>query len=80
MTPVDLVLVEGFRRDPIAKLEVHRPALGKPPLWPDWPDDGGRGQRRAAAGLRPEQCWTCHATDAIATWIVSFVQGIIAKP
>ncbi len=38
MSPVDLVLVEGFRRYAIPKLEVHRPAVGKPPLWPDWPD------------------------------------------
>jgi molybdopterin-guanine dinucleotide biosynthesis protein B len=34
LDPVDLVLVEGFKAGPSAKLEVHRPALGKPPLWP----------------------------------------------
>ncbi len=38
MAPADLVLVEGFRNDTCAKLEVHRPALGKPPLWPGRPD------------------------------------------
>jgi molybdopterin-guanine dinucleotide biosynthesis protein MobB len=32
MTPVDLVLVEGFKRMAIPKLEVHRPSLGKPLL------------------------------------------------
>lgn len=32
MTPVDLLLVEGFKRDAHDKLEVHRPALGKPLL------------------------------------------------
>jgi molybdopterin-guanine dinucleotide biosynthesis protein B len=37
LAPVDLVLVEGFKSYPIPKLEVHRPALGKPPLWPDQP-------------------------------------------
>ena len=26
----DLVLVEGFKQTPIAKLEVHRPSVGKP--------------------------------------------------
>ncbi len=31
-TALDLVLVEGFRRDPIPKLEVHRRALGQPLL------------------------------------------------
>jgi molybdopterin-guanine dinucleotide biosynthesis protein B len=35
---VDLVLVEGFKTHPYPKLEVHRPALGKPPIWPSQPD------------------------------------------
>ena len=38
MQEVDLVLVEGFKAHPFPKLEVHRPALGKPPIWPDQPD------------------------------------------
>lgn len=37
MTPVDLVLVEGFKREPHPKLEVHRVANGKPLLHPDDP-------------------------------------------
>jgi molybdopterin-guanine dinucleotide biosynthesis protein B len=32
---VDLVLVEGFKRDPLPKIEVSRAANGKPPLYPD---------------------------------------------
>jgi molybdopterin-guanine dinucleotide biosynthesis protein B len=32
---VDLVLVEGFKRDPLPKIEVSRVANGKPPLYPD---------------------------------------------
>jgi molybdopterin-guanine dinucleotide biosynthesis adapter protein len=35
LAPVDLVLVEGFKTHPYPKLEVHRPALGKPPIWPE---------------------------------------------
>jgi molybdopterin-guanine dinucleotide biosynthesis protein B len=34
LSPCDLVLVEGFKQTPISKLEVHRPACGKPPIWP----------------------------------------------
>ncbi|EKV29512.1 Molybdopterin-guanine dinucleotide biosynthesis protein MobB [Caenispirillum salinarum AK4] len=34
MTPVDLLLVEGFKRHPHPKIEVHRPSVGKDPLWP----------------------------------------------
>lgn len=33
----DLVLVEGFKREAIPKLEVHRAAIGKPLLSPDDP-------------------------------------------
>ena len=35
MSPVDLVLVEGFKRDRHPKVEVHREANGKPLLYPD---------------------------------------------
>ncbi len=30
LSPVDLVLVEGFKQENYDKLEVHRPAIGKP--------------------------------------------------
>ncbi|MEI7803965.1 MAG: molybdopterin-guanine dinucleotide biosynthesis protein B [Hyphomicrobiales bacterium] len=36
-SPVDLVLVEGFKRDAFPKLEIHRAANGKPLLHPDDP-------------------------------------------
>ncbi|MBL6957597.1 MAG: molybdopterin-guanine dinucleotide biosynthesis protein B [Rhodospirillales bacterium] len=32
MAPVDLLLIEGFKQHRHAKLEVHRPAVGKPLL------------------------------------------------
>jgi molybdopterin-guanine dinucleotide biosynthesis protein B len=35
LSPCDLVLVEGFKREAIPKLEVHRQALGKPWLYPE---------------------------------------------
>ena len=35
LAPVDLVLVEGFKRNPHPKLEVWRVATGKPPLFPE---------------------------------------------
>jgi molybdopterin-guanine dinucleotide biosynthesis protein B len=34
LAPVDLVIVEGYKANPHPKIEVHRPALGKPPIWP----------------------------------------------
>jgi molybdopterin-guanine dinucleotide biosynthesis adapter protein len=35
LSPVDLVLIEGFKRGPHPKLEIHRAANGKPLLAPD---------------------------------------------
>jgi molybdopterin-guanine dinucleotide biosynthesis protein len=32
------VLIEGFKQEPVPKLEVYRPENGKPPLFPDRPD------------------------------------------
>ena len=37
MSPVDLVLVEGFKRDTFPKLEIHRAANGKPLIHPEDP-------------------------------------------
>src|SRR6266702_731366 len=34
---VDLVIIEGFKREPHRKIEVHRAANGKPLLFPDDP-------------------------------------------
>lgn len=38
LAPVDLVIVEGFKREPHPKLEVHRAVVGKPYIFPDDPD------------------------------------------
>jgi molybdopterin-guanine dinucleotide biosynthesis protein B len=38
MSRVDLVLIEGFKREPHRKIEVYRAANGKPALFPDDPD------------------------------------------
>jgi molybdopterin-guanine dinucleotide biosynthesis adapter protein len=37
LSPVDLVIVEGFKREAHPKLEVHRAAVGKPLLQPHDP-------------------------------------------
>lgn len=34
LSPVDLVIVEGFKRAPHLKIEIHRAGNGKPPLHP----------------------------------------------
>jgi molybdopterin-guanine dinucleotide biosynthesis adapter protein len=37
MIGVDIVLFEGFRSAPIPMIEVFRPSLGRPMLWPSCP-------------------------------------------
>ena len=38
LSPCDLVLIEGFKQEPVPKMEVFRPENGKPPLFPGRPD------------------------------------------
>ena len=35
LSPCDLVIVEGFKNEPIPKVEVHRRVGDTQPLWPD---------------------------------------------
>ena len=35
LSPCDLVLIEGYKREPLPKLEVWRSAVGKPLLFPE---------------------------------------------
>jgi molybdopterin-guanine dinucleotide biosynthesis protein B len=37
LSPCDLVLVEGFKHEPIPKIEVYRAEIGKPQLFPHDP-------------------------------------------
>ncbi len=48
LSPVDLVVVEGFKRDRHPKIEVHRAANGKPWLHPEDP-----AIRAVASDVRP---------------------------
>lgn len=35
LVPADIVIVEGYKREPIPKIEVFRPETGKPSLFPE---------------------------------------------
>lgn len=35
LSPADLTIVEGYKWEPLPKLEVYRPSVGKPALYPD---------------------------------------------
>jgi molybdopterin-guanine dinucleotide biosynthesis protein B len=74
LAPVDLVLVEGFRGYGFPKIEVHRPELGKAPLWPQT-----EGVAAVAAPCPIDGCpypWLdINAPAAIAAWITSTQRG-----
>lgn len=36
--PLDLILVEGFKQERFPKIELYRPAVGKPAMYPQDPD------------------------------------------
>jgi molybdopterin-guanine dinucleotide biosynthesis adapter protein len=70
MSPVDLLLIEGFKREAHDKLEVYRPTLGKPPLYPDDPHIVAvASDARIQAGRLP--VLALDDTKAIADFIVA---------
>jgi molybdopterin-guanine dinucleotide biosynthesis protein B len=52
LSPVDLVIVEGFKTQSHAKLEVHRGAVGKPLLYPGDPNIVALASDTRPSGLR----------------------------
>jgi molybdopterin-guanine dinucleotide biosynthesis protein MobB len=73
MAPVDLVLVEGFKTHEFPKLEVHRPSVGKLPIWPDWPDVVAVASDTALPDC-PRPVLALDDAVAIAAWIVEFLR------
>jgi molybdopterin-guanine dinucleotide biosynthesis protein B len=71
LAPVDLILVEGFRGYELPRLEIFRPALAKPPLFPDH-----CGIVAIATDAPLDACditiLPLNDTQAIARWIVTF--------
>lgn len=51
MSPVDLLIVEGYKTHRHPKIEVLRPSIGKPALWPDDPDVVAVASDEVLAGL-----------------------------
>jgi molybdopterin-guanine dinucleotide biosynthesis protein B len=59
MSRVDLVVIEGFKREPHRKIEVYRAANGKPFLFPDDPGVAGIATDTSVATTLP----TAHVDD-----------------
>ncbi len=72
LSPCDLVLVEGFKQTSIPKLEVHRPAYGKPPIWTENP---------SVVAVATDAAVDCHLPlldlndpDAIVAFILNYLE------
>ncbi|MDP2170957.1 MAG: molybdopterin-guanine dinucleotide biosynthesis protein B [Rhodocyclaceae bacterium] len=72
LSPCDLVLIEGFKQTAIPKLEVHRPAHGKPPIWPENPSVIAVATDAAVACPLPRL--DLNDVDAIATFILKYLE------
>jgi molybdopterin-guanine dinucleotide biosynthesis protein B len=70
MEPVDLVLVEGYKTHPFPKLEVYRPAVGKPPIWPEQQDIVAVASDTLVETDR--KMLPLNDPDPIAAWIIEF--------
>ena len=77
-SPCDLVLVEGYKTEPIAKLEVYRPDNGKPPLWPTQPHIVAVATDRPPASPVPEALTMLDLNDAPA--IAAFILRAVQRP
>jgi len=75
-SPCDLLLVEGFKHEAIPRLEVHRPANGKPALWPQERQIVAVASDQAApAELPAGVCWLeLNDVPTIVTFILDHLQ------
>lgn len=70
LSPCDLVLVEGYKRAAIPKLEIHRESVGKPLLHPGDPHIVGLATDvPGAGGGRDLPVFALDAYDMLATFV-----------
>ena len=80
MQHLDLILVEGFKHARLAKIELHRPALGKPLMYPDDTDIIALASDTPIdTGTAPVQL-DLNDVNAIAKFVLKFVAQQIAHP
>lgn len=77
LSPVDLVLVEGFKYEPIPKIEVWRAVSGKPMLQPEDPRIIAVAGDRPVAGL-PVPWLDAGAPETVVAFIADWLDGLAA--
>ena len=76
LSDVDLVLVEGFKANAHAKIEVYRPSLGQPAFWPDRTDVVAVATDSPGDPVFtqcPHPILDLNAPEAIVTWSLGFL-------
>ncbi len=73
---LDLILVEGFRDQPFPKIELHRPSLGKPLLFPNDADIIAIASDQALATPAYLPCLDLNDPDSLAEFILRKFLGI----
>ena len=70
--PADLTLVEGYKWEPLPKLEVYRPEVGKPPVYPDDPHVlAVASSMPAPAGLAAHLVWLdLDDPESVLRWVL----------
>ncbi len=74
-TPCDLVLVEGYKREPIPKLEVHRGETSRPWLFPDDPSI-----LAVASDVEPPEAISRIELDAVSQLTDFIVDHALSRP
>jgi molybdopterin-guanine dinucleotide biosynthesis adapter protein len=73
LSPVDVVIVEGFKSNPHPKIEVWRQSLNRPPMWPERNDIVA-----VASDVRIPSCdkviLQLNDAKAIVTWMLRFLE------
>jgi molybdopterin-guanine dinucleotide biosynthesis protein B len=72
LSPVDLVMVEGFKSSPHPKIEVYRAATRQTPFWPDRPDVVAVASDTALPGC-PLPVLDLNDPAAIVAWSLGFL-------
>jgi molybdopterin-guanine dinucleotide biosynthesis adapter protein len=80
LSPVDLVIVEGFKRDSHPKVEVHRAANGKPWIHPEDPHVAAvASDTRPAPGPLGDLPWSpLDDTESVADLVQRFAVDLAA--
>jgi molybdopterin-guanine dinucleotide biosynthesis protein MobB len=69
---LDVILVEGFKHEAFPKIELHRPAVGKPLLFPDDPTVVAVATDAPLAAAAPLPVLDLNDVGVIADFVVGF--------